>query len=284
MSDSRRGGAAALAAFAIWGGLSLYFKALAEIPGAEMVAHRILGGGLVALAGLAVSGNLAELGRVAANRRLRWSLTASSLAVAINWGLFIWAVTHGRALEASMGYFLFPLVTVLLGRLVLGERMSGRRQAAVGVVALGVAWLALSGQGVPWVALTLAVTFGGYGLLRKTTPVSSIGGLAVETLLLAPFAIVYLIVEDGGQAPRLGIATIGLLSLAGPLTALPLWLFAYAARRLTLSTLGLMMYLNPTLQMLVAVTIFHEPLTMAHGVAFAAIWSGLALYSWPQKK
>ena len=284
MSEHRRGGAAALAAFLLWGGLSLYLKALAEVPAAEVLAYRILGGLVVSLAALAVSGGLGELRELAGDRwRLR-RLAASAVAIATNWGVFIWAVAHGRALEASMGYFIFPLVTVVLARVVLGERLGPRRWMAVGVVASGVVWLALTGGGFPWVALTLALCFAGYGLLRKTTPVSALGGLVVEAALLAPLAILYLLLMKGGAAPHLGHATIGLLALAGPVTVVPLWLFTYGARRVRLSTLGLMMYVNPTVQMLVAVFVFGEPFTPAYGVAFAAIWAGLALYSWPERR
>jgi chloramphenicol-sensitive protein RarD len=154
----------------------------------------------------------------------------------------------------------------------------------VGVVAAGVAWLVLRGEGFPWVALVLAVSFAGYGLLRKTTPVGALTGLLVETILLAPLAVLYLALHGGGEAPGLGAGTIGLLALAGPVTALPLVLFAYGARRLKLSTLGLMMYINPTVQMLLAVYAYGEPFTSAHAVTFIAIWAGLGLYSWPERR
>ena len=283
MSDSARGTAAALAAFLMWGGLSLYVKALAAIPATEVLAHRVLGGALFALLALMSTGGLREVPSVLADRQRLGPLLISSLAIGINWGLFIWAVGQGRALEASLGYFIFPLVTVLLARIVLGERLTRRRQAALAVVALGVAWLALRGQGVPWVALTLAGTFGLYGLLRKITPVLPLAGLLIETALLAPAAALYLVCEGGGAAPTLDADTIWLLALAGPVTAIPLWLFAYGARRLRLSTLGLMMYVNPTAQMLVAVFVFGEPFTPAYAVAFVAIWAGLALYSLPDQ-
>jgi len=233
---------------------------------------------------VALTGGMGEVRAVIADRRLLRPLVASSLAIGINWGLFIWAVAHARALEASMGYFIFPLVSVVLARIVLGERMNRRRQAAVGVVALGVGWLVLRGPGVPWLALTLAISFGAYGLLRKTTPVQSLTGLLVETALLAPLAALYLAVAEGGAAPGLGGGTIGLLALAGPVTAIPLWLFACGARRLKLSTLGLMMYVNPSVQMLLAVFVYGETFTAAHAIAFAAIWVGLALYSWPERE
>jgi chloramphenicol-sensitive protein RarD len=149
-------------------------------------------------------------------------------------------------------------------------------------VTLGVAWLVFAGQMIPWVALTLALSFGAYGLLRKTTPVPELAGLLIETAMLSPLAVLYLISQGGGIGFTLGAETAGLLLLAGPVTAVPLWLFAYGARRLSLSTVGLMMYLNPALQMLTAVFVFHEAFTTVHGVAFGAIWAGLVIYSWPE--
>ncbi|MGE5547841.1 MAG: EamA family transporter RarD [Solirubrobacterales bacterium] len=278
---SRGGAPAALAAYLMWGVFGLYFKALAAVPAPEILAHRVLGGALFALLLLAVRGQAGAALRVFRNGRLVAGLGASALAIAVNWGVFIWAVAAGRALEASLGYFLFPLVSVVLARLFLGERLTRRQQAAAAVVAAAVAWLVVQGHGLPWVALVLAVSFGAYGLLRKTLPVDSLAGLFVETVLLAPLAAGWLVAVGGGTATAIGGAIPWLLALAGPVTAIPLVLFAYGARRMRLSTLGLMMYVNPTVQMLVAVFVFGEPFTATHGVAFAGIWVGLALYSWP---
>jgi chloramphenicol-sensitive protein RarD len=281
VSEDTRGRAAALGAYLIWGTFPLYFSLLAAIPAPEVLAHRVIGSAVFALAVLAVSGGLSGTLEFAANWRRIRPLLASSLAIAINWGLFIWAVTHGRALEASLGYFLFPLVSLVLARLVLGEHLNRRRQAAAAVVTLGVAWLVFAGATVPWVALTLAISFGAYGLLRKTTPVPALAGLLIEAALLSPVAALYLASQGGGTGPGFSSGTIVLLLLAGPATAIPLWLFAYGARRLSLSTLGLMMYINPVVQMLIAVFVLGEPFTQVHAVAFGVIWSGLALYSWP---
>jgi chloramphenicol-sensitive protein RarD len=279
---SRRAGVAAvLAAYLTWGLFGLYFKTLAAVPAPEVLAHRILGSLVVALPALILSGQMGEAMAVLRSwRRLR-PLVASALAIAVNWGVFIFAVAGGRALEASMGYFLFPLVSILLGRILLGERLSRRQGVALGLVALGVGWLVARGGSVPWVALILASSFGLYGLLRKITPVSALAGLFVEAVVLAPFAALYLALIGGGVAPGLGASVLVPLAFAGPLTAGPLILFAFGARRLRLSTLGVMMYINPTVQMLVAVLALGESFDAAHGVAFAAIWAGLAVYSWP---
>lgn len=283
-TDTRAGVFAALGAYLMWGVIGIYFKALSVVAPLEMLSHRILGGALFVLVVQAVLGRLGDILAILRNRRLVAGLAASASAVAVNWGVFIWAVSNGRALEASLGYFIFPLVSVVLARVFLGERLSRRQQAAVALVAAGVAWQVFQGYGVPWVALVLAVTFGAYGLLRKTIPVQALGGLFVETAVLSPFAAVYLALQGGGVAVSGDGGTVALLALAGPITAIPLALFAFGARRLRLSTMGLMMYLNPTVQMLVAVFLFGEAFTMAHAVTFAAIWCGLIVYSWPSAR
>ena len=259
----------------MWGLFGLYFKVLAGIPALEVLSHRILGGALFALMLLAARGGLGEVRAIVADwLRLRL-LIVSALFIAVNWGLFIWAIAQGRALEASMGYFIYPLLSVLR------ERLGNRQVAAVAAVGAGIAWMIFRGQGVPWLALLLGISFAGYGLMRKTIPVSALGGLVIEAALLAPAAIVYLALAGGGVVPHSDGATQAVIALAGPVTAVPLALFAVAARRLRMATIGLLMYLNPTLQMLVAVFAFGEAFTTIHAVVFAAIWSGLVLYSWP---
>lgn len=284
MSESTRGGSAALAAYAIWGLFPLYFHALAAVPPLEVLAHRVIGSSVFALAVLGLTGGLGAAAAVASDWRQARPLIVSSLAISINWGMFIWAVTHARALEASMGYFLFPLVSLLLARVVLGERLTRRRQAAVAVVTLGVVWLIFAGHHFPWVALVLAASFGTYGLLRKTTPVPALPGLLIETAVLSPLAALYFASQGGGVGFSLSTESISLLLFAGPVTAIPLWLFAYGARRLQLSTIALMMYINPAVQMLTAVYVFEESFTAVHAVAFGAIWAGLAIYSWPERR
>lgn len=283
-ASTRAGALAAFGAFLCWGLFGLYFKALGSLPAAEVLAHRVLGGAVFALIVQAAVGRLGEIRPILADRGVALRLGASALAVAINWGLFVWAVAHGRALEASLGYYIFPLVSVLLGRVFLREHMTGRQLIALALVTLGVAWQVSHGTGVPWIALSLALSFGAYGLLRKTIAVPALAGLLVETAWLAPLAILYLLWTGGGEAPAAGAGTLALLALAGPVTAVPLALFAYGARRLRLSTIGLMMYMNPTVQMLVAVFVLGEHFTAAHAVTFAAIWAGVALYAWPGQR
>jgi chloramphenicol-sensitive protein RarD len=189
-------------------------------------------------------------------------------------------VNAGHALEVSLGYFICPLCSVLLGILFLRERMNRRQMAALGLVCAGVAVLALGSKDVAWACVAFPTTFAFYPLLRKMVAVDALVGLAVETILVAPLAIIFLATRpDGGVWLGGGAATIALLTASGPVTAIPLVLFAYGARRLRMSSLGLMQYINPTLQMAVAVLAFGETFTPVHAVTFACIWAGLLLYS-----
>ena len=209
-------------------------------------------------------------------------LAASATLIAINWLVYIWAVQHGHVLEASLGYFINPLVNVALGMALLGERIGRVQKAAVAVAAAGVAVMALSGGGALWISLTLALSFGTYGLIRKVAAIDSLGGLTVETaLLLVPALAVIAMAQVGGQGAFGQDRTVDLLLvLAGAVTAVPLLMFAAAARRLRYATMGLLQYIAPTLQFVEAVALFHEPLRPVHLVTFALIWTGCALYAW----
>lgn len=271
-----------LAAYLAWGLLPLYFRALHGVPPLEILAHRVVWSVLL-LAGLVTAlRRWPEVIRPLATGRGRLTLLATTTLITVNWGVYIWAVHAGRVLEASLGYFVNPLVNVLLGVLFLGEALTRRQLWAVGLAGLGVAALVLSAGALPWVALVLAVSFGFYGLLRKRARVDAVAGLFSETALLAPLALGLLVVlwRDGtghlGAAPR----TTWLLVAAGLVTALPLIWFAVGVQRLRLSTIGLLQYLAPTMQFAIAVFVFGEAFTAAHAVAFACIWSSLALYTW----
>ncbi len=268
-------------AYILWGLLPLYLKLLTGVPAVQVLAHRVVWSLLLLAIVVLVLGRLRTV-RAAARGRTLALLGASATLIAINWLTYIWAVQHAHVLEASLGYFINPLVNVALGVAVLGERVSRVQRVAVGIAAAGVAVMALSGGGAIWISLVLAVSFGLYGLIRKVAAIDALGGLTIETLLLAPLSLVVL-----AYAGAAGNAAFGqersadlLLILAGPVTAAPLLLFAAAARRLTLATLGLLQYLGPTLQFAEAVLIFGEPLRPVHIVTFAAIWTGCALYAW----
>lgn len=279
---ARRGIALGLAAYLVWGFFPAYFRALAGAGPLEIVAHRIAWSALLLLLLSLVRGQGQALRDAFGNRRILLMLCGSTLLIACNWLVFIFAVERGEVLQSSLGYFINPLVSILLGFAFLGERLNRRQQASLLLAAAGVLYLTLHGGQVPWIALVLAWSFGLYGLLRKIAQVDALSGLTVETLLLAPLAIAYLLwLQAQGQAMFLtgSLRHDLLLPLAGVVTALPLLCFAGAARRLRLATVGFLQYITPTLHFVLAVGLFGEPFSTTHLVSFACIWAGLALYS-----
>lgn len=281
-AESRKGVLAGVLAYAIWGLFPLYFKQVAQVSPLEVVAHR----SLWSLAFLAIvllllrrwGGVLAWL----AQPRVAGKAFLAAVLLVGNWTVYVWAVVNGHVLEASLGYFINPLVNVALGYAVLHERPRRMQWLAVALAACGVVWLALHAGRPPWVALTLALSFGFYGLLRKTTPMSAIDGLAVETILFAPVAIAALAwwTMQGSSSFVQGSASeLAWLVGTGPLTAIPLLLFAVSARRVTLTTLGLLQYIAPSMLFLQGALLFDEPVSPARLVGFALIWAALALYT-----
>ena len=208
-------------------------------------------------------------------------IVAAALLISVNWFLFIWSIHAGRATEASMGYYIFPLVAVLIGRLVLGERLSRTQWVAITLSATGVMSLTIGLHILPWISLVLASTFGLYGLLKKRLDLGPVISVSAEVLILCPLGLGWLIYLHMGQGGAFGqeLTQSLLLMASGPITAMPLILFSFGARRLTMSTVGIVQYINPTLQFLVAVLIFGEPFGVVHLIAFALIWSALAIYS-----
>ena len=275
------GFAAASAAYLIWGLSPIYFKALRPSPPLEILAHRVVWSVAFLAATVALSGRWGTVRDALAKPRVRAVLALTTVLISCNWLLYIWAVNGGRVLEASLGYFVNPLVNVALGAVVLRESLSRRQLVAVAIAAAGVAVLVVRAGALPWVSLALALSFGLYGLLRKTAQVDALGGLFVETALLAPVSLGYLAVRHGrgegtfGGAPGPSL----LLAAAGLITAVPLVLFAVGVRRLRLSTIGLVQFIAPTTQFLLAVALYREPLSSAHVAAFALIWLSLAIYA-----
>jgi chloramphenicol-sensitive protein RarD len=269
-------------AYLVWGVMPLYFKLLTEVAPTEIVAHRILWS-LIFLGLLAtVTRRWAAIRTAASSGRVLITLAITALLIAINWLVYVYAVVNGHVLEGSLGYYLNPLVNVLLGVVLLKEKLSRPQVAAVLLAGAGVAVLAAGAGSGLWISLTLAASFASYGFLRKVAPVDSLEGLWIETLVLAPVALGWLIwLEAGG---RLGFLNFGigielLLVLGGAVTAIPLLMFTAAARRLPYSTLGFLQYLAPSLQFLLAVIVFGEPLTTAHLLCFGAIWTALAIFT-----
>jgi chloramphenicol-sensitive protein RarD len=269
-----------IAAYGLWGVLPVYFKALAAVSPIDIVAHRILWSVPFLALLLWVATGRGEFRDVLRNWRTTRLLACTALLIATNWLLYVYAVTAGHILAASLGYYLNPLANVLLGRVVLKEKLSGLQWAAVALAAAGISALAVGALGQLWISLTLCITFAVYGLLRKIAPVDAVAGLAIETTLLFPVAAAWLAwaAASGGASfgtsPRESI----LLVLAGVVSTTPLLLFTAAARRLQYSTLGMLQFIAPTLQLLIAVVMYGEPFTRTHAVAFGAIWAALALY------
>lgn len=279
---ARAGLLAALGAFGVWGLLPLYWKLLQQVPPVEILCHRIAWSAVFLLPLVLLGGRMAEVRAAVASRRSLMTIAGGGLLIGGNWFLYIWAVNSGMVLETSLGYYMTPLVNALLGALVLGERPSRLQLAAVVVAAGGVLSMLVSHGTLPWVALVLAVSFSFYGLLRKLAQVESIPGLFLETMLLAPLAAGYLGWvgwQGGGALGRLGAVTDLLLLGAGIASATPLFCFAFAARRLRLTTLGILQYLAPSLAFALGAFVFREPVTSAHMLAFGCIWAALALYT-----
>jgi chloramphenicol-sensitive protein RarD len=275
------GVASALGCFGLWGLFPIYFKLLGHVPALEVLAHRVLWSAVLLLGLILAQGQWPALRAEFRDRRRLGFYLLTALLISANWLLYIWAVQNGRILEASLGYYINPLVNVLLGVLFLRERLNPRQWTAVALAAAGVLVLVV-GHGVfPWISLMLALSFGGYGLLRKKAGHAATLGLCVETALLAPVALLFLATLAARGAGALGTVngqTDLLLLAAGPVTVAPLLMFLEATRRLRLSTVGLIHYLTPTLQFLLAVTVYRETFTTVHLAAFGCIWLALALY------
>ena len=273
---------AAALAYTLWGLFPLYFRQLQHVGALEIVLHRTIWALAFMVAVLAAMRRFDWLGPVLRDRRQLARFTLSALLLSCNWLVYVWAVNHDQIVDASLGYFMNPLVSVLLGFVALGERLRPLQWLAVALAATGVLWLTVQAGQLPWIALTLALSFGTYGLLRKTASLGAAEGLALETMLLAPLAATILLWwawrGESSVAPGDSVTWLWLLA-SGPLTAVALLLFATGARRLKLATLGLMQYISPTLQFALGVWLFKEPFTAARLTGFGAIWAGLAIYT-----
>ncbi len=286
MQAATKGFWAIVGACVVWGLSGIYYKALSGVTPLEVLAHRTLWSAVFLGAIVAVQGQGRALWAALCGPSLR-VLVLSALVISANWFGFIWSVQNGHAVEASLGYYIFPLVAVALGMAVFGEKMRRAQGGAVGLAALAVAYLTWALGAAPWMALMLALTFGLYGLMKKRLGVAPVVSVLAEVVLLAPFAVALLAAKHWGFwgfAPHSGafgteFTQSAMLAFSGVLTGGPLLLFSYAAQRVRMATLGLVQYLNPTLQFAVAVAVFAEPFTAAHALAFALIWGALALYS-----
>lgn len=272
----------ALLAYVIWGLLPLYIKSLPGIAPVEILLHRMVWSLVFLGVILAWRRQWGWLGKVLHDRRLLLSFAASAALLCGNWFLYIWAVSANRVVDASLGYFINPLFSVLLGVVFLHERLRPVQWLSIAVAAAGVAWLTVAAGQLPWIALGLAASFGGYGLLRKTGALGALEGLSLETLLLFPIAaavLAYLFATGQDGFTDAAPGTQLLLLMAGPVTAVPLLFFAAGARRIPLSLLGLLQYTGPTLQLLLGVWLWNEPFPAQKQVGYALIWISLALYA-----
>jgi chloramphenicol-sensitive protein RarD len=272
----------ATSAFLCWGLFPLYFHAIGDVPPMEILAHRMLWSLLFLAIVLTARSQWRWLPDVLKRPRVVWSFIASALLLSANWFVYIWAVKNGHVIDASLGYFINPLVNVLLGQLVLKEHLRRGQWLAVAIAAAGVLWLTVQAGQLPWIALILGCTFGGYGLLRKTAALAALEGLSFETLILFPLALAYVAwLTWHGQNAFLNVpsdTTRWLLVAAGPITAIPLLLFAAGARRIPMAVLGMLQYLSPTIQMLLGLWVFHEAFSAERMAGFIVIWSALVVY------
>jgi chloramphenicol-sensitive protein RarD len=278
----RKGIIYATSAFLLWGSFPLYFKLLKDVAPMQILAHRMLWSLVFLAIVLTWRKQWTWLGPALREPRVVAGFIFSAILLSGNWFLYIWAVNNGRTVDASLGYFINPLINVMLGYFLLKERLRPGQWAAIGLAACGVAWLTWQAGQLPWISLTLACSFGTYGLMRKTAPLGALEGLSLETLLLLPLALGYAIwLSTRGENVFMSLPTHlqWLLMAAGPITAVPLLLFASGARLIPLSVLGLLQYIAPTLQLLTGVVIFHEPFSSQRMIGFIIIWGALALYS-----
>ncbi|HEX6218030.1 MAG TPA: EamA family transporter RarD [Sphingomicrobium sp.] len=278
--QARTGYAYGIAAYGLWGVLPIYFRQLTSVPSTDIVIHRILWS-LPLLAGLLTVGrNWGAVRAAIRDRRTLGLLTVTAILIAANWLLYVYAVNSGRILAGSLGYYLNPLANVFLGWIFLKERLARLQWVAVAIAAAGIAPLALQAVDQLWISLTLCFSFATYGLLRKIATVDAVAGLTIETAILLPFTLAWLAWDLAAGTQPFGSTTreTVLLLLAGVVSTTPLLLFTGAARRLPYSTLGMLQFLAPTLQFMIAVGLYGEAFTTYHALAFGAIWAALALY------
>ncbi|TGQ83343.1 EamA family transporter RarD [Mesorhizobium sp. M8A.F.Ca.ET.173.01.1.1] len=282
-SKARRGFLLALGAYLLWGLLPFYMKAVAHLPLAEVIAHRIVWSVPIAAAVLVWAGRTADFKAAIRSPRTIAMAALTAALISVNWGIYVWAIAVDRTVETALGYYINPLVNVVVGALLLGERLDRLQIAAVALAAVAVAVLTIDGGKLPWVSLALAFSFAAYGFFRKTLPIGPSQGFLLEVLLLSVPAlgyIVFLIATGQDHFVSSNGTDTALLIGCGPVTAVPLLLFAFGAKLLRLSTIGIMQYIAPTMVFLIAVLIFDEPFGTTQAIAFALIWAALAIYSW----
>ncbi|MBE7185417.1 MAG: EamA family transporter RarD [Methylobacterium mesophilicum] len=281
--ESRQGFFFALAAYVLWGFLPFYLKAVAHISIFEVVAHRILWSLPVAGLVVVLTGRSKELRQALGSPRMIGMGMLMACFLTINWSIYVWAIGSGHAVEGALGYYINPLISVLLASLVLGEKLNRMQGVAVAVAVAAVALLTWETGGLPWISLGLAGSWGVYALLKKALPIGANQGFFLEVLLLSPLALICLVWVWQSRSPHFATTGWGdtlLLMASGLVTAVPLILYANGAKRLRLSTIAIMQYIAPTLVFLIAVFVFREPFSAVRGIAFVLIWLSLVIYTW----
>lgn len=282
-AKARRGFLLALGAYLLWGMLPFYMKAVAHLPLIEVISHRIVWSVPIAACVLVWAGRTADFKAAIRSPKSIAMAALTATLISVNWAIYVWAISVDRTVETALGYYINPLVSVVVGAVLLGERLDRLQIAAVSLAAIAVAVLTIEGGKLPWVSLALAFSFAAYGFFRKTLPIGPSQGFLLEVLLLSVPALCYIafLIATGQDHFISSTATdTALLIGCGPVTAVPLLLFAFGARLLRLSTIGIMQYIAPTIVFLIAVLIFDEPFGRTQAIAFALIWAALAMYSW----
>ena len=283
MSEVKKGVLAMVVACIVWGLSPLYYKLLVSVPPIELLSHRTIWSLVLFALVLFIQGRLRGALGVLGNRNIMVTLFIAALMIAFNWFVFIYSIQINRATESSLGYFIFPLVSVIFGVVLFREKLGRAQMYAVMFAAVAVLILTYGLGQAPWIALSVSVSFGIYGVIKKSLSIPAIVTVTLEVLLLSPIALMILYLhhasDSGGQFGQ-SLSVSLLLILSGPMTATPLILFSYATRRVALATVGILQYINPSLQFLCATVLFLEPLSLWHAIAFPLIWAALALYSW----
>jgi len=282
-SDATRGFFFAFTAYAFWGVQPIFMKLVAHMPAAEVVAHRVLWSLPIAGVVIWALGRTADLKAALRSPRTLAMAALTATIISVNWGIYVWAIAVDRAIDTALGYYINPLVSVVMGAAFLGERLTVPQMVAVGLALVAVVVLTVDAGGLPWVSLALALTFAVYGFLRKTLPIGPSQGFFLEVLILSLPALAYVAWLDAAGAGHFIAALpddVILLLLCGPVTATPLLLYAFGAKLLRFSTIGIMQYIGPSIVLLIAVFVFGEPFGGVRAVAFGLIWTALALYTW----
>jgi chloramphenicol-sensitive protein RarD len=276
-----------VAAYSLWGILPIYWKAMKQIPAGDILAHRIFWSFLLLIAFVVLTKKRKEFRFAFSSFKMAIAVLSASILISINWLIYIWSVNNNHIVEASLGYYINPLFTIVLGILVLRERPDVWQIIAIIIAATGVSFMALEYNQIPWVALSLAVSFGLYGLAKKLSKLSSLTGLAAETTFLAPFAFGFLLVQvsdTAGIYSELPNYVILLILFSGLATSVPLLLFAQGAKRVPMSTLGFLQYLSPSMSLVLGIFMYNEPFTYVEKISFGCIWLALSIYSISRKE